>query len=104
MRGDPGGRWAKACNVLGRLHTGITGSTPAVLLFWLASGDKIFPWSGPKFKESYRLIPLQQSRDKLSGIALGYELDDRGSSPGRAGNFSHYHRLWGPPSLLSNGC
>jgi len=40
-------------------------------------------------------------------IALGYGLDDGGSSPGRAWEFfsspPRPHRLWCPPSLLSNG-
>jgi hypothetical protein len=51
----------------------------------------------------------KRSRDSVVGIATGYGLDDRGvgvrvpvgsrffSSPSRP------DRLWGPPSLLSNG-
>jgi hypothetical protein len=49
--------------------------------------------------------------DSSVGIVLDYVLDDRGSRvrfPARAGNFSLHHRvqtrLWGPLSLLSNGC
>jgi hypothetical protein len=37
-----------------------------------------------------------KSRDSSVGIALGSELDDRGSTvrfPARAGNFSLYHRI-----------
>jgi hypothetical protein len=40
-------------------------------------------------------------------IALGYGLDDRGSIPGGGWEFfsspPRPERLWGPPSLLSNG-
>jgi hypothetical protein len=40
-------------------------------------------------------------------IVSGYGLDDRGSIPGRGKGFFLYplcpDRLWGPPSLLSNG-
>jgi hypothetical protein len=43
----------------------------------------------------------------LSGIALGYGQDDRGSIPGRSWEFFFSppcpDRLWGPPSLLANG-
>jgi hypothetical protein len=52
---------------------------------------------------------LQISRDSSVGIALGYRLDDRDSSvrfPAGAGKFlftTRPERLWGPPSLLSNG-
>jgi hypothetical protein len=46
-------------------------------------------------------------RDDSVGIALGYGLDDRGSSPGRGWEFFSSppcpDRLWGPLSLLSNG-
>jgi hypothetical protein len=55
------------------------------------------------------LLPFIDSRDSSIGIALGYGLDDRGSRvrfPTWAGNFSSSpcpERLWGPPSLLSNG-
>jgi hypothetical protein len=41
------------------------------------------------------------------GKALGYGLDDRGSIPGGCWEFFSSpplpERLWGPPSLLSNG-
>jgi hypothetical protein len=44
---------------------------------------------------------VTKSRDSSVGIGLGYGLDDRDweffSSPPRP------KRLWGPPSLLSNG-
>jgi hypothetical protein len=47
------------------------------------------------------------SRDSSAGIALGYGLDDRGSIPGGCREFFYKpprpERLWGPPSLLSNG-
>jgi hypothetical protein len=55
------------------------------------------------------VIIIIKSRDSSVGIALGYGLDGRGSRvrfPAGAGNFSLHHcpeRLWGPPSLLSNG-
>jgi hypothetical protein len=43
---------------------------------------------------------------KISGIALGYRLNDQGSSPSRGWEFlsspPRPDRLWGPPSLLSN--
>jgi hypothetical protein len=57
----------------------------------------------------FNSVPVQKSQDSVVGIATGYGLDDRGvrvrvpvgskifSSPGRP------DRLWGPPSLLSNG-
>jgi hypothetical protein len=45
-----------------------------------------------------------RSSDSSVGIALGYGLDDRGSIPGGCWEFfSKPPRLWGPPSLLSNG-
>jgi hypothetical protein len=48
-------------------------------------------------------------RDSVVGIATGYRLDDRGFGvrvPVRSRIFSSPRRpdrLWGPPSLLSNG-
>jgi hypothetical protein len=51
-----------------------------------------------------------ESRDSSVGIALGYVLDDRGSRVRLpAGGWEFFssppcpERLWGPPSLLSNG-
>jgi hypothetical protein len=48
-----------------------------------------------------------KSRDSSVGIALGYGLDDRGSISGGCFEFfckpPRPERLWGPPSLLSNG-
>jgi hypothetical protein len=48
-----------------------------------------------------------KSRDSSVGIALGYGLEDRGSIPGGCWEFfsktPRQERLWGPPSLLSNG-
>jgi hypothetical protein len=50
---------------------------------------------------------LHKNRDSSVGIALGYGLDDRGSIPGECWEFfskpPRPERLWGPPSLLSNG-
>jgi hypothetical protein len=49
---------------------------------------------------------LVTRRDSSIGIATGYELGDRGSIPGRGKRLSipeRSDRLWGPPSLLSNG-
>ena len=45
------------------------------------------------------------SRDSAVGIATRYGLDGRGSNPGE-GEIFHTcpERLWGPPSLLYNGC
>jgi hypothetical protein len=47
------------------------------------------------------------SRDSLVGIATRYGLEGRGSIPGRGEicffTPQHPDRLWGPPSLLSNG-
>jgi hypothetical protein len=54
-------------------------------------------------------IYLTRIRDSAVGIATGYRLDDRGVGvPVPVGSriFSspcHADRLWGPPSLLSNG-
>jgi hypothetical protein len=48
-----------------------------------------------------------RSRDSSVGIATGYGLDDRGSIPGSERFFSTQQRpdrIWGPPSLPSNGC
>jgi hypothetical protein len=60
----------------------------------------------PLFPYSPALIPVK-SRDSSVGIALGYVLDDRGSIPGGCWEFfskpPRPERLWGPPSLLSNG-
>jgi hypothetical protein len=42
------------------------------------------------------LLYVYMDRDGSVGIALGYELDDRGSRvrfPARAGNFSLHHRV-----------
>jgi hypothetical protein len=51
---------------------------------------------------------IYRSRDNSVGIATGYELDCRGSIPGRGRSISstpqHTDQLWGPPSLLYNGC
>jgi hypothetical protein len=68
------------------------------------------PWRGAQFKEeSQGQLYLHththththtQSRDSSVGIALGYGMDDRGSSvrfPAGAGNFSLHHRLTQPP-------
>jgi hypothetical protein len=52
---------------------------------------------------------LGNSRNSSVGIATGYRLDGRGVGvrfPGEARFFSSPRRpdrLWGPPSLLSNG-
>jgi hypothetical protein len=53
---------------------------------------------------------IDESRDSSVGIATGYGLDDRMTGvgfPAGAGNFFSStripDRLWGPPSLLSNG-
>jgi hypothetical protein len=47
------------------------------------------------------------ARDTSVGIATGYRLDDRSSIPGGGWEFFSStpcpNRLWGPPSLLSNG-
>jgi hypothetical protein len=46
------------------------------------------------------------SRDSSLGIATGYELDDRGSIPGRGKIFLFsiaYRPALGPTGLLSNG-
>jgi hypothetical protein len=52
-------------------------------------------------------VRLERSRDLHGLIALGYGLDDRGSIPGGCWEFfskpPRPERLWGPPSLLSNG-
>jgi hypothetical protein len=49
----------------------------------------------------------EKGRDSSVGIATGYELDCRGSIPGRGKRFfsppQRPDRLWGPPSLLPNG-
>jgi hypothetical protein len=47
-----------------------------------------------------------ERRDSSVGIATGYGLDDPGSISGNAKFFpfpQRQDRLWGPPSLLSNG-
>jgi hypothetical protein len=56
------------------------------------------------------LLAISKSRNSSVGIAPGYGLDDRGSrvrfSGGGWGFFSSSprpERLWGPPSLISNG-
>jgi hypothetical protein len=47
------------------------------------------------------------SRGSSGSIVSDYELDDRGSIPDRGREFFFWplrpDRLWGPPSLLSNG-
>jgi hypothetical protein len=71
-------------------------------------------WEGISFsnktgRENNRTHRLETSRDSAVGIAIGYGLDNQGvvvqvpmgarivTSPQRP------DRLWGPPSLLSNG-
>jgi hypothetical protein len=64
-------------------------------------------------KEKHRdnfILSYISSRDSSVGIEMGYELDDRGSRVrflAVAGKFFSSQpcpeRLWGPPSLLSNG-
>jgi hypothetical protein len=53
------------------------------------------------------LLFVDKSRDSSVSIVLGYGLDDWGLIPSRCWEFfsklSHPERLWGPPSLLSNG-
>jgi hypothetical protein len=55
-------------------------------------------------------FPTRASRDSAVGIATAYELDDGGVGvrvPGESRIFSSPHRLdrlWGPLSLLFNGC
>jgi hypothetical protein len=54
------------------------------------------------------MIPiLERAVVAQSVYRLGYGLDDRDSIPGRAKRFFSSpqcpYRLWGPPSLLSNG-
>jgi hypothetical protein len=50
---------------------------------------------------------ISYSQNSSVGIVTGYGLDDRGSIPG--GGYEFFSstpcpdRLWGPPSLLSNG-
>jgi hypothetical protein len=48
---------------------------------------------------------MQKSRDSSVGIVMGYGLDD--TIPGGGWEIlsspPHPERLWGPPSLLSNG-
>jgi hypothetical protein len=57
----------------------------------------------------YVLYSLRGSRDSVAGIATGYGLDDGGVGarvPVASRIFfspRHPDRLWGPPSLLSNG-
>jgi hypothetical protein len=56
---------------------------------------------------SINICYMLRSRDSSVGIALGYVLNDRGSIPGGGWEFfsspPRPERLWGPPSLLSNG-
>jgi hypothetical protein len=57
----------------------------------------------------FSLCHIYESRDSVAGIATGYGLDDQGFGvpvPVGARIFSspcRPDRLWGPPSLLSNG-
>jgi hypothetical protein len=63
----------------------------------------IFNLSFPNYKTiaPKKIVPLPV------GIALGYGMDDWGSIPGGGWEFfsspPRPERLWGPPSLLSNG-
>jgi len=61
----------------------------------------------PNDSGNYFCIPLKpsKSRDSSVGIVTGYRLDDQSSGiifPAGAGP-PRPDRLWGPPSLLSNG-
>jgi hypothetical protein len=57
-----------------------------------------------KFMEDYN---INRSQDSSVSIGMGYGLDGLGSIPGRGKRFLSsplcQKRLWGPPSLLSNG-
>jgi hypothetical protein len=64
--------------------------------------------SGPGADVSHHLDNVRQgTRDSSVGIVTGYRLDGRGLFPGRAKKFistpQRPDRLWGSPSLLSNG-
>jgi hypothetical protein len=56
---------------------------------------------------SLSVYPNKESRDNSVGIVTSYRLHGRGSIPGRAKRLfsspQRSDRLWGPPSLLSNG-
>jgi hypothetical protein len=59
-----------------------------------------------EYKLILRAVAISQEPGYLSGIALGYGLDDRGFESRQGLEFfsspPHPNRLWGPPSLLSN--
>jgi hypothetical protein len=61
----------------------------------------------PLYTQNHVTISLYHRFSCLVGIALGYRLDDRGSISGGSWEFfcspPRPERLWGPPSLLSNG-
>jgi hypothetical protein len=56
-----------------------------------------------------RTVQSGKSRDSAVGLAIGYGMDDRGIGvrvPAGSTIFSSSRRpdrLWGPPSLISNG-
>jgi hypothetical protein len=58
----------------------------------------------------FKLIIIITNQDSVVGIATGYGLDDGGVGvrvPVGSKIFSsprYPDRLWGPPSILSNGC
>jgi hypothetical protein len=54
------------------------------------------------YKTLMALLIIEREPGQLSGIALGYGLDDR-VFESRYGLGIFLFRLWGPPRLLSNG-
>jgi hypothetical protein len=58
-------------------------------------------------KFNFRILQILWSRNSSVGIETDYELDSRGSIPGRGKRFfsspQRPYCPWGPPSLLHNG-
>jgi hypothetical protein len=74
---------------------------------WWTFVNTVVSFRFRKGRELFQDLSDYREPRQLSDIAPGYGLDDRGSIPGRGWEFFSStpcpERLWGLPSLLSNG-
>jgi hypothetical protein len=74
---------------------------------YISSKDNATPVKASELFKNQRGTTIRRSRGSSVSIVTDYGLDDRGSIPDRGRGFLFQSlrpdRLWGPPSLLSNG-